>query len=65
MAQTHSDQHTLFLGGRWDLQPNLALKAQADWIRGNPSSLFPFREGDSANWGGKMSVFSLALDFVF
>lgn len=65
MTQTHSDQHTLFLGGRWDLKPNLALKAQADWIHGSPSSLFPFREGDGAVWGGNMSVFSLALDFVF
>lgn len=66
MAQTHSDQHTLFLGGRWDLQPNLALKAQMDWIRGTPSSLFPFRGEDTpAAWNGNMRVFSLAMDFIF
>ncbi len=66
MSQTHSDQHTLFLGGRWDVRHNLALKAQVDWIRGTPNSLFPFRSDDtSAVWNGSMSVFSLALDFVF
>lgn len=65
MAQSHSDQHTVFLGGRWDLQSNLALKAQVDWIRGTPSSLFPFREGDTFLWDGNMTVFSMVLDFVF
>lgn len=65
VAQTHSDQHTLFLGGRWDLQSDLALKAQVDWIRGMPSSLFPFRSDDAPTWSGNMTVFSLALDFVF
>lgn len=65
MAQTHSDQHTLFLGGRWDLQPNLALKAQVDLIRGTPSSLFSFRDDNAHLWDGNMTVFSLALDFVF
>ena len=65
MAQTHSDQHTLFLGGRWDVQSNLALKAQVDWIRGTPSSIFPFHGDLAPAWNGNMNVFSLALDFVF
>ncbi len=65
MAQTHSDQHTLFLGGRWDIQPDLALKAQVDWIRGTPSSLFPFHGDYAPAWNGNLTVFSLALDFVF
>ncbi|MDP1896267.1 MAG: hypothetical protein Q8K43_00115 [Sulfurimicrobium sp.] len=66
MSQTHSDQHTLFLGGRWDLQHNLALKGQVDWIRGTPNSLFPFRGDDTpAAWNGNMRVFSLTLDFMF
>lgn len=65
MAETHSDQHTLFVGGRWDLQPNLALKAQLDRIRGASDSLFPFRKGNGLPWDGSMTVFSLALDFVF
>lgn len=64
-AKNHGDQHTLFLGGRWDLQPNLDLKAQLDWIRGSPSSLLTFRGDSAALWTGNMTVFSLALDFVF
>lgn len=63
-AATHSDQHTWFLGARWDFRKDMDLKAQVDWIRGSPSSNFPFR-GDSAPWDGHMTVFSLALDFVF
>lgn len=66
MEQTHSDQHTVILGGRWDIQNNLALKAQIDWIRGTPGSLFLFRGSDEpAAWDGNIRVFSLALDFVF
>lgn len=65
MVQGHSDQHTVFVGGRWDLHRDLALKAQVDWIRGSRDSLLPFRGDDIARWGGNMTVFSLALDFVF
>ncbi len=65
MSESHSDQHTLFVGGRWDLQPNLALKAQVDRIRGATNSLFPFRGDDVPSWDGSVTVFSLALDFVF
>jgi hypothetical protein len=65
MAETHSDQHTLFLGGRWDFQSNLALKAQVDWIRGAQDSIFSFRKGNGMPWDGNMTVFSMALDFVF
>ena len=63
-GQTHSDQHTLSLGARWDFQRNLALKAQLDLIRGTPQSVFPFRN-ETLAWNGRMNVFSLALDFVF
>lgn len=66
VAASHNDQHTLFLGGRWDLQPKLALKAQVDWIHGSPTSLFSFRdENNTPTWDGRMTIFSLALDFVF
>ncbi|MDP2828636.1 MAG: hypothetical protein Q8O37_08520 [Sulfuricellaceae bacterium] len=65
VAETHSNQHTIFLGGRWDFQSNLALKAQIDWIRGAPDSVFPFREGNGVTWDGSMTIFSMALDFVF
>lgn len=61
---THSDQHTWSLGARWDVYDNIALKAQIDWVRGSPTSVFPFR-GDDIVWDGTMTVYSLALDFVF
>lgn len=64
VAQSHIDQHTYTLGGRWDFQKNLALKAQVDWIRGKPSSTFLFKN-PNPGWDGNMTVFSLALDFVF
>ncbi len=62
---SHIDQHTFTLGGRWDVQKNLALKAQVDWIRGKPTSTFLFKKADRAGWDGNMTVYSLALDFVF
>ncbi len=64
MAQTHSDQHTITLGTRWDFQQNLALKAQLDFVRGNDDSRFPVRNANP-DWDGRMTVFSVALDFVF
>lgn len=64
VTQSFVDQHTYTLGGRWDMQKNLALKAQVDWIRGTPSSVFLLKE-TQPGWGGNMTVFSLALDFVF
>ncbi len=60
-----TNQYTYTLGGRWDFRQNLALKAQVDWIRGHPDSLFLYKDLDPANWDGRMTVFSLALDFVF
>ncbi len=62
---THSDQNTLFMGMRWDARKNIALKAQVDHIDATPDSLFPYREGIVPNWSGRMTVLSLALDFVF
>lgn len=59
-----TDQFTYTLGGRWDIQKNLALKAQADWIRGKPTSIYLFKN-TQPGWDGRMTVFSLALDFVF
>ncbi|MFZ4536025.1 hypothetical protein [Propionivibrio sp.] len=35
-AGTHSDQHTVSIGTRWDFQKNLALKGQVDLVRGTP-----------------------------
>jgi hypothetical protein len=64
IANSHSHQQTTFLGARWDLQPNVALKLQLDRVRGLPGSVFPVREPDS-EWNGRMTVFSLAVDFLF
>jgi hypothetical protein len=64
VAQSYTDHHTYTLGARWDVQKNLALKAQMDWVRGKPSSIFLFKD-NQPGWDGRMTVFSLALDFVF
>lgn len=64
LSLAHSDQHTLFLGLRWDLGPDLALKGQWDHIQGQPSSIFPYR-GELPGWEGDTDVLTLTLDFVF
>jgi hypothetical protein len=65
ITQSYLDQHTYTLGGRWDVYKNMALKAQVDWIRGTPESKFLFKNLKEPAWDGDMTVFSLALDFVF
>lgn len=64
MADAHAHQNTTILGARWDVARNVALKAQWDGIRGEPQSIFPFRN-EQPGWTGKMDVFSLTMDFVF
>lgn len=64
LAEFHTDQHTFFLGGRWDFHTNMALKAQVDWISGTQDSKFLYR-WEPPTWSGHMSVYSLTLDFVF
>jgi len=64
ISQSYTDHHTYTLGGRWDIQKNLAVKAQLDWVRGKPESLFLFKN-NQPGWDGNMTVLSLALDFVF
>jgi hypothetical protein len=64
-AGSHSDHHTIMLGSRWDLRPNLALKAELDAIRGAPDSVFLFRSNNPPGWRGNMTVFSVALDAIF
>jgi len=64
IAQTHTDQATYTIGVRWDFQRNMALKAQADMIRGHDDSRFPQRYTEN-DWDGRLNVYSLALDFVF
>jgi hypothetical protein len=62
---SHSDQKTTFAGLRWDFARNIDLKAQWDGIRGDASSIFPYRQDNRALWNGRMDVFSLTMDFVF
>jgi len=57
-------QHTTILGARWDVAHNIALKVQWDAVRGDPSSIFPYRR-EQPDWQGKMDVFSVTMDFVF
>lgn len=61
---THTDQHTVTIGTRWDFQQNWALKVQLDSIHGKPESVFLFR-GPAPQWDGRMKVLSVALDFAF
>lgn len=65
MEDTHSEQHTTFLGMRWDVAKNIALKAQWDEIRGDATSIFPYRKDNRARWDGNMDVFTLTMDFIF
>lgn len=63
MADSHADQNTTTLGMRWDFQRNMALKLQADVIRGVPESIFPYRR-EKESWNGQTNVLSISLDFI-
>lgn len=63
-ANSRSFQGTTMLGARWDVARNIALKAQWDAIRGDATSIFPYRR-EQSEWQGKLDVFSLTMDFVF
>ncbi len=64
LRDSGSDQTTYTIGTRWDVQPNVALKAQWDAIRGTARSVFPYR-GEQPGWTGRTDVLSLTIDFVF
>jgi len=65
ISQSVTDQNTYTIGARWDLQKNMALKAQVDWVRGSPASVFLLKGDRRSSWDGNMNVVSLTLDFVF
>lgn len=65
VAQGVTDQHTYTLGARWDLQKNVALKGQVDWVRGTPNSIFLLKGDRRGSWDGNLTALSLTLDFVF
>ncbi len=63
-ADSHAHQKTGFVGARWDLANNMALKAQWDALHGAPDSIFPFRR-EKPEWKGRLDIFSMTMDFVF
>ncbi|MBS1132584.1 MAG: hypothetical protein H6R16_3586 [Proteobacteria bacterium] len=66
IADSHSDQKTSIVGMRWDVARNVAVKAQWDGVRGDPTSIFPYRNDPvNGRWSGKMDIYSLTVDFVF
>lgn len=64
LAESHAHQHTYSVGIRWDFRRDMALKFQADAIRGESDSRYAFRR-ETPRWDGKTNVFTLALDFIF
>lgn len=66
MVDAHVDQSTRIVGLRWDFARNMALKAQWDAIRGEPSSIFPYRNDPASGlWSGRMDVYTVTFDFIF
>lgn len=66
VLETTPAQKSISLGTRWDFARNVALKAQFDYLdlhRDSPGVLV--NEQPDFRRGGSVSLFSLALDFVF
>jgi hypothetical protein len=63
-AGTHMDSKTCAVGTRWDFYPNMALKAQVDFMKGGKPYSVLVVDTDP-DWNGRTTVFSLSLDFVF
>lgn len=63
-AVTQYNQSSLALGLRYDFLPRLALKVQMDhvWMQGTP---LVFENGRSQSGEDEMTVFGVALDFIF
>lgn len=64
LADSHANQHTTTLGVRFDVFSGIALKAQWDAVRGQPTSIFPYRR-EQPGWNGRTTVMTFALDSVF
>lgn len=64
MRDSHTNQHTVTLGVRWDVKRNMALKAQFDMVRGAPDSILMTRS-DRPGYNGRMNILGIGLDFVF
>lgn len=64
LKRSHQDQQTTTLGLRWDFARNLDLKAQFDFVHGDPTSTLLY-DNLQSGWDGRTTVFSLSMDFVF
>jgi hypothetical protein len=63
---SHTRTETFMLGARWDFQRNMALKAQADFmrgLRGGKSSMTPYT--GRPDLSKRTTLISISLDFVF
>lgn len=62
----HPGQHTLSLGVRYDVLPNMALKLQMDRsnVRREGRQWMLWRDVEQG-WDGRATIFSATLDFVF
>lgn len=60
-----ANQTTTTLGVRWDVRPQIALKAQWDSIHADEKSRFPYTNARYTDWNGRTDVISLSMDFIF
>lgn len=58
------NQHTIGLGVRYDIRPNITLKVQAEFINSKSNNSALWAEETEA-WDGDANVFSLVIDTVF
>ena len=57
-------QRSLSVGARYDFAANFALKMQLDQVRASDNARLTWRNG-RADWNGRATVLSIALDFGF
>lgn len=60
-----ANQTTTTLGVRWDVRPQIALKAQWDSIHADEKSRFPYTNARDTDWNGRTDVISLSMDLIF
>ena len=65
LTGSHQDGHTLTLGARWDVAHDIDIKSQVDFIRGGSAASILLYDNVKPGWDGRMTVYSLAMDFVF
>ncbi len=65
MRASWANQTTTTLGVRWDVRPQIALKAQWDSVHADEDSRFPYTNARDTDWNGRTDVISLSMDFIF